>query len=150
MDRRWNRNTISLLSSVMTVIAFPFCCASSTVLYRAWKDVCVIRHCSWCSCSLPPPHFFVVDCSVMIWMCKNARHRLASQAKGLPLAKGIMIRSLAVMNQSKWLFDDRHLGTFFSSPENIVHFIVKLTSWCLGVLLWCATLYKPCGSRHRS
>ena len=95
---------------------------SQCLVFRVFVRSCLIG----CSSS---PH----DRVMYVRVCRLRVRPLhvSSRPICLPLAQGVccFIRSFATLYQFKWIIDCRHLTTFYSSLNYVIHLIVRWHSW---------------------
>ena len=136
MERRWKRNVVSRVSSVIVVIRLLISCVSSMAIschtctscfYGKWvEDVCtgqfgvfvylvlrsLLRCCTWFSCCVAN-----VRLSICVWNCHVPGHWLSS---GPWQESGPIWAFVVIPHQVDWLFNCWYLGSLDRSPEDAI------------------------------
>ena len=150
MERRWKRNVVSRVSSVIMVIRLPISCVSSThamyqlflwqmgrrcVYWPIWSISlscsarCLLGCCPWFSCCAAN-----VRLSICVWYCHVPGHWLSS---GQWQESGPIWAFVVIPHQVDWLFNCWYLSSLVRSPKDVIIIIIIIKK-----------SYAQCSSRH--
>ena len=142
MERRWKRNVVSRVSSVIVVIRLQLSCVSSMpshamyqlslwqmgrrcVYWPIWSIFCLVLRCllgccTWFSCCVANGRL-----SICVWYCHVPGHWLSSDPWQ---ESGPIWAFVVISHQVDWLFDCWHLGSLDRSPQDVIQMTVTLLS----------------------